>query len=368
MKVLIVADARSVHTRRWVISLKKAGVDIVLYSLYPSDEVFFSANGIRLYVFDLFTYKNANGAKRVSGMIGGHYRAVKDLKAVIKSERPDVLHAHYATSFGLLAALSCFHPFVLSVWGSDVYEFPYLSPLNGIALKFTLRKADRILSTSKVMAVQTSRFTSKNIDVIPFGVDTGLFRPFSSGNEDSTFIIGNVKTLSPKYGIDILIKAFKTVLVRNPERNVRLVIVGDGPCRREYEELAEQLGVSGMVTFTGFVSNSELPRYYNMFSVDVSLSLSESFGVVAVESMSCGCPVVVSDADGFREVVEDSVTGYIVPRNDPDAAAEAIQKFLDNPELRERMGHEGRKRVMELYDWNNCVSLMEKVYRNVGRS
>lgn len=367
MKVLLVADARSVHTRRWAVSLKGAGVDIVLYSLYDSPDDFFSENGIRLYTFSLFTYKKARGAGRVSGMLMNHYNAVVDLKSVISSEHPDVLHAHYATSFGLVAALSGFHPFVLSVWGSDVYEFPYLSRINAVALKFILRKADRILSTSEVMAVQTSRFTSKDIGVIPFGVDTELFRPCYTGN-DSTFLIGNVKTLSPKYGIDVLIEAFKKVKDRNPGRNIELMIVGDGPCRHEYEELAERLGVRKDITFAGFVPNSGLPSYYNSFSVDVSLSRSESFGVVAVEAMSCGCPVVVSDADGFKEVVKDSITGYIVPRDNPQAAADAIQKFLDNPQLREKIGNEGRKRVTELYDWNKCVSRMVKVYRNVGRS
>ena len=124
MKVLMTADARSIHTRRWAVSLKERGVDIVLYSLYPSPDDFFEEHGIRLYVFDLFTYKSDKGLKAAAGMLLKHWKAVEDLKTVIRIEAPDILHAHYATSFGLVAALTGFHPFIISVWGSDVYEFP----------------------------------------------------------------------------------------------------------------------------------------------------------------------------------------------------------------------------------------------------
>ena len=368
MKVLLVADARSVHTRRWAVSLKESGVETVLYSIFPSPDGFFESAGIRLHVFDMFTYKGLSGIKLVRGMLKSHGEAVRDLKAVISEEKPDILHAHYATSFGLIAAMSGFHPFLISVWGSDVYEFPYKSILNRMSVKYILRKADRIMSTSNIMARQTARFTDKDIEVIPFGVDTGLFRPMQTTGGDGSFVVGNVKTLSPKYGIDVLINAFSIVLRTNPGLDAKLVIVGDGPCRSEYEGLCRTLGVMERVVFTGRVLNGMLPEYYNRFSVAVSLSRSESFGVVAVEAMACGCPVVTSDADGFTEVVVDGETGFIVPRNDAEAAAAAIQRFIDDPSLREKMGRKGEERVRKMYDWKDSIGKMLKVYGNVGRS
>ena len=360
MKVLMTADARSVHTRRWAVSLQAGGVDIVLYSLYPPHDNFFEEHGIRLYVFDLFTYKQLKGIWSVISMISRHRGAVRYLRSVIDSESPDILHAHYATSFGLIAALSGFHPFIISV-----YEFPNKSFLNRQSVKFIMRRADRILSTSHIMACRTALYTSKPISVTPFGVDTSLFRKLSV-NRAGDFVVGNVKTLSPKYGIDVLIRAFKIVRERNPRLRMSLVIVGDGPCRKEYEDLAAGLGISGDVKFIGKVRNDLLPEYYNSFSVAVSLSDSESFGVVAVEAMACECPVVVSDADGFTEVVEDGVTGFIVPRRNPEAAAAAIQKFIDNPRLREKIGAAGRARVSGLYDWKDNVALMIDIYSEVS--
>ena len=335
MKVLMVADARSVHTRRWTVSLQAGGVDIVLYSLYPPRDNFFEEHGIRLYVFDLFTYKSDKGLKAVAGMLSKHWKAVEDLKTVIRIEDPDILHAHYATSFGLIAALTGFHPFIISVWGSDVYEFPYLSPVNEKVLRYIFRKADKILSTSYAMARQTMNFTEKLISITPFGVDTSVFKKFDKERNE----------------------------VLDPE----LVIIGDGRCREEYERLAEDLGISRNVKFVGKIPNHELPQWYNSFSVAISLSRSESFGVVAVEAMACGCPVVVSDADGFKEVVLNGVTGFVVPRNEPGMAALAIQKFIDDPDLRERLGNKGIQHVKELYSWDDNVATMISIYSDVRK-
>lgn len=367
MKVLMVADARSIHTRRWAVSLSHRGVDVVLFSLYPTTDCFFENHIIPYYEYDLFRYKKLNGIRRLNGLIVMHCDAVRRLRKIITDEHPDIVHAHYATSIGLVAALSCFHPFLISVWGSDVYEFPFQSLVNRFSLKYIFRKADRILSTSNVMSRQVSRFTSKKVLITPFGVDTELFRQLSSTDCDRGFVVGNVKTLSPKYGIDVLIRAFKIVHDSNPGISTRLVIVGDGPCREEYEQLAVSLEIGDSVSFAGCIDNSILPRFYNSFSVAVSLSRQESFGVVAVESMSCGCPVVVSDADGFKEVVQDGVTGFVVRRDDPQAAAAAIQRFIDNPSLRTIMGTSGRARVKSMYDWNDNVSTMLDIYRDVLR-
>ena len=344
MKVLMVADARSIHTRRWAVALKARGVDIVLFSFYPSPDDFFALQGIPLYEFNLFTYKSSKGLRAAVGAVMMHRKAVSYLKRVIRSESPDILHAHYATSFGFIAALTGFHPFIISVWGSDVYEFPDLSFFNKKSVQFIFRRADRVLSTSHVMAKRTATYTSKPIYVTPFGVDTELFRRYEKDERNGRFIVGNVKTLSPKYGIDVLIRAFKVLVDRNPDLDTLLVIVGEGPSRGEYES------------------------YYNSFSVSVSLSHSESFGVVAVEAMSCGCPVVVSDADGFTEVVEDGATGFIVPRGNPEAAADALQKFIDVPDVRDKMGAAGIRRVKKLYDWNSNVELMYSIYTGLFSS
>ena len=362
MRILFLANANSIHTTRWVISLAQRGIEICLFSLeenkrgdYKKQSNITIING---------EYKNASTKDGEMSKLA----LIKYLPKLIKSVKvfnPDIIHAHYATSYGLLGSLLGFHPYIISVWGSDVYDFPNISPIHKTLLKFNFKKADYILSTSHIMAKETYKYTSKPIGITPFGVDTDLFKK-NVTNKSDEFIVGNVKTLSPIYGIDILIKAFAKVFANNPDQKMRLVIVGDGPNKDDYINLTKELKIEKLVDFKGIILNNELAeKCYNKFSVSVSVSVSESFGVVAVEAMACECPVIVSDADGFTEIVEDGKTGFIVPKRNIEATSNAIQRFIDNPSLRESMGKQGRERVLELYDWQNNVNKMFDIYTNI---
>lgn len=363
MKILIVSDARSTHTRRWVKSLNDAGVKVVLFSPNLISDDFFRKEGIKTYFYDLFDYKGSGISAPVKKLFR-HIGAVRALKKAIKIEQPELLHAHYLTSYALIAALAKFHPLVISVWGSDIYEFPKLSVINRLSVKFCLKTAERVCSTSNIMAKEIAKYYNGEIAVIPFGVDTSLFRKMEEyAPAPESFVVGIVKTMSPKYGIDIAIRAFKKVAEHYPEKKLKMVIVGDGPNLEEYKNLAKALSIQD-IRFTGKMENSVLPQIYNSFSVTLSLSRSESFGVVAIESMACECPVITSDADGFREVVEDGITGIIVPLEDIDLAAMAIERFIEEPSLLQTMGSAGRERVLRLYRWEENVGLMIETYKN----
>ncbi len=361
MKLFFLAPANSIHTKRWVIALAERGYIIYLFSLIDTDDWYKMYPNITVY---------SCGINEASYLISKvkYLSVVNAIRRKVKEFKPDILHAHYASSYGLLGSLVGFHPYIISVWGSDVYEFPRSNAIFKRIIEYNFKCADYILSTSSVMAKETKKYTDKEIYVTPFGVDTNLFcRTLSSCKSESELVIGNVKTLSPKYGIDILIRAFKLIRERNATINPVLVIVGDGPNKNDYVKLAADLGLKDKVKFIGKVPNKLLPEYYNSFyvSVSVSVSDSESFGVVAVEAMACECPVVVSNADGFTEVVEDGVTGIIVPKKNVDATADAIQKLIDNRPLRDKMGRNGRERVLRLYQWKNNVDTMEDIYREV---
>lgn len=372
MKVLLVSDAGSIHTRRWAASLSEAGVDTVLFSITPADDGFYREKNIKVYVFDLFSYKkkknNDRKEKNIFAPVISHAEAVRELKRVLEAEKPDILHAHYATSYSLVAALTGFHPLIVSVWGSDVYEFPKLSPINKMAVTYVLGKADRVLSTSRAMAAETLHYCRKDIGITPFGVDTEVFRKYPAvGKESGSVVFGTVKTLSEKYGIDRLIRAFALMRGRMPADGPEtvLVIAGKGPDRDKLEKLAAGLGVSSAVEFLGEVRHDDVPRIYSGTDAAVFLSREESFGVSALEAMACEVPVIASDADGFREILEGGA-GIIVPGNDVEAAADAMLRLALDPGLRASLGKAGRKRVQECYEWKNNVAAMTEEYRKVS--
>ncbi len=364
MKIFLIAPANSIHTKRWVKSLAERGHEIFLFSFSdPGCESDKYYSNVQIFSCSINNERTLSIFSKLSYIF-----VLNKLRKKINEFEPEILHAHYASSYGLLGALTGFHPYVVSVWGSDVYDFPQINSIFKLIIKYIFKKADYIFSTSAVMGKETAKYTNKRIYVTPFGVNVDLFnKAYSNLKWDSKFIIGNVKTLAPKYGIDILIKAFKLIVDRNPSLNPKLVIVGDGAYRNEYVQLCKDLNIDKEVIFVGRIPNEKLPSYYNSFHVAVSTSIlnSESFGVVAVEAMSCECPVVVSDADGFTEVVENEKTGLIVPKNDIEATVCAIQRLIDNTELRNEMGINGRNKVLRLYDWEKNVDLMESLYRKI---
>ena len=363
MKVLIVSDAQSVHTQRWVSSLSKRGVEIVLYSIVPYSGDFYTTRGIKCHYIDLFDYKRENMS--LFTPIIRHLQAIKDLKRVIKEEKPQILHSHFVTSYSLIAALSGFHPLVESVWGSDVYIYPKKSFLHKWLVKFTLGKADKILSTSNVMAKETAKYTNKEIEITPFGVNTYHFCRTKERPRDK-FTIVSVKSISQNYGTEYLIRAFAEVVKRNPDLDCSLELIGKGPFLAKMTLLAWSLGIEEKVKFRGYISNEKLAQELEKCSIACYMSISESFGVSAIEAMACECPVVASNADGFTEVIEDGVTGIIVPRKDYMAAADAIEKFIHNRELVEKMGKAGRERVSRLYNWDENVQQMISIYNKMA--
>lgn len=289
------------------------------------------------------------------------------IRALVKRIRPDVVNAHYATGYGTLARACADVPVVLNVWGSDVYDFPGKSALHRWWLLRNLRSADRLVSTSEAMAMRTRALGTDlpAITVVPFGVDTKLFSPGSptSRTERSEVVIGTVKTLMPKYGVDTLIKAFAELRRHDEGKNVLLRIVGGGSQEAELKSLVAVLGIEDRVQFVGPVPHAQVPDELRELDVFVALSRddSESFGVAVIEASACGLPVVVSDAGGLPEVVEHGVTGAVVRRDDPTAAADQLRALVASAELRAKWGAAGRALVIERYEWSSCVDRMMDV-------
>jgi L-malate glycosyltransferase len=367
MKILFLSDGSSIHTRKWVKSLVENGINVHLFSLKNFNRDDYPESHFSCTVFNL------QRRNSVFGLLGkiNYLRVLPALKKEIKNFNPDIVHAHFASSYGLLGALSGFHPFILSVWGTDVFEFPEESFLHKIIIKHNFSKADKILSTSHVMAEKTALYTDKDIVVTPFGIDLNVFKKEKVSREElspfnySDIVVGTVKLLEKKYGINFLLEAFSDVSKKHSDIPIKLLIVGDGSERNALEKMVENLDLKDRVHFTGMVSHLQVPQYHKIIDIFVALSEEESFGVAIVEAGACENPVVVSDAGGLPEVVEDGVTGFVVERRNSSAAAKAIEQLVLRVDLRKEMGKAGRKRVEKLYNWKDNVDLMVNIYKNI---
>ncbi len=347
MRVLLLAAANSIHTIRWANGLASRGVEVHLATAHPLTHIL--DHRVQLHALP----HRAPYAYLLS---------LRALKKIITKIKPDVMNIHYATGYGLLGRLTGFKPCLLSVWGSDVYDFPEKSFFHQMVLKSNLDSATAIASTSTSMARQTSKYApNKKIFITPFGIDENIFTPRERSFPSDAVVIGTVKTLKSKYGIDTLIRVFSEVVKRVGESpSLRLEITGDGPDLESLRDLVASLGLQNKVIFHGSVSHSQVPEMLNRLDIYVALSRlnSESFGVAIVEASACGKPVLVSDADGPAEVTIQGKTGFIVPREDIKGAADALVELIQDSDLRALMGKVGREHVIENYTWAKSLDLM----------
>lgn len=346
MNVLLFSSASSVHTIRWANAIANKVEKLILVSQHDL------IDGLSKNVV-FYRLKNSG--------IKGYFLNTCEARKIISLEEPDVIHAHYASGYGALAK-NCGYPYLLSVWGSDVYDFPNEGYIKKLILKRSLKGASKLFSTSFCMKKETQKYTNKPITVIPFGVDVSDYKEPKLASEEVSF--GVVKVLDFKYGIDVLLDAFSIVSKRYPN-STRLVVAGDGPLKAELEAKARALGVDEYVDFLGWVNNQEIPDLLASLDIFVVPSRldSESFGVVAVEAGAAKLPCIVSNVGGLPEVVLDGKTGFVVPKEDVAALADKMLKLYEDKVLRVSMGHQAFENVSNKYVWANNVDDMIANYR-----
>ena len=355
-RVALLGPANSIHLQRWADALAQRGHPLCVISQHRCDRALLPPSA------EVVWLPHAGSL--------GYFRNALPLRRALRQWRPDVLNAHYASGYGTTSAWAGFRPTLLSVWGSDVYDFPYENAFKGGLLRWNLARATALASTSRAMAEQVQRLTPrrKDVAVTPFGVDLARFAPAVSRRATGPLTIGIVKALAPKYGVDLLLCAFAGLLadaeVQALPEACRLLIVGDGPQRAALEVLARELGIEARVEFAGAVAHAEVPSWLCRLDIYAAPSRldSESFGVAVIEASACGLPVVVSDAGGLPEVVCHGKTGLVVPRDDVPALQAALTRLVLDSALRDDLGRCGRAHVAREYEWGHCVDLMERCY------
>lgn len=284
------------------------------------------------------------------------------LRKIVDEIDPDILHVHYASSYGALAALSLNRPYILSVWGSDIFDFPRKSPLHALLMRLSLCRASFLMSTSRAMAEEASSYTSKTFDITPFGVDTDKFNPSLRARTDSKFIVGTIKSLSWQYGIETLLDACAVIRRERGDIPLEVRIAGKGPDEDALKGKARTLGLSDCIVWLGYIGEEDVRREWANMDVALIPSEQESFGVAAVEAQACGIPVIVSDVPGLMEATCPGKSSIVVKRGDFEAIAQAVIGLHDNAVKRSEMGTAGRSFVAATYDLYSCFNHIESAY------
>ena len=259
-------------------------------------------------------------------------------RAVRRAARDaELVHAHWLPS-GAVAAFAG-KPFVVTLHGTDVALARHIRPL----AREALRRAREVIAVSESLAGEARELGAPSPRVIPNGVEI----PTTSAPEATPSEVLFAGRLSEEKGIDDLLAA---------AAGLRLVVAGDGPLRPRVPDAL------------GFVPRDELARLYDRAAVVVCPSRREGFGVTCAEAMAHGRAVVASAIGGLTELVEHEVTGLLVPPRDPIALRAAIDRLLAAPDLRARLGAEGRRRVAHTCAWERVIDATLETYERALRS
>ena len=297
-------------------------------------------------------------------------------------ESPDVVHAHFWMS-GLAAveaAAGGGPPVALTfhALGSEKRRHQAqadTSPASRLQIERDLaRSVDRVIATASQEVLELHRMGVEDArtSVVPCGVDTTQFRPrgrTAARTGSAPYRLLSLGRLVPRKGVDDAIR----VVAQLPECEL---VIGGGPAAAHLDEdqealrvrrLAECLGASERVKFVGAAPRADVPALIRSADVVLCLPWYEPFGIVPLEALACGRPVVGSRVGGLLDTLEDGRTGFLVPPRDPDAAARAVRRLLAAPALRRAIRDYGSWRTASRYDWARVAEATESVYDEMLR-
>jgi phosphatidylinositol alpha-mannosyltransferase len=286
------------------------------------------------------------------------------VREVLAAFGPDVVHAHQPTapSTGMWATLEARAP-VVGTFHSGAGRARLYDLTAPLLRRVARRLAVRIAVSRRAEAFERSRIGG-TFEIVPNGVDVARFAAAPPAELPEGTRLLFVGRLDARKGFPVAVRAFGALAGTRPD--LRLIVAGDGPERGAVGLLPPRL--RPRVTMLGEVANAELPSVAAACHLYLGPSTGgESFGVVLIEAMAAGLPVVASDTPGYDEVVSDGVDGLLVPPSDPDALAAAGGRILDDPALAARLAAAGRDRA-RAFDWPVVVERIETLYDGARRA
>ncbi|RLF44328.1 MAG: glycosyltransferase family 1 protein [Thermoplasmata archaeon] len=355
------------HVRELANALDKKGVDVTIVTNKPQ-KIIDDPRNIKIFKIDGF--KEPIFKTNISPL------ATKRMKKCI--EDFDIVHAHHAFSRLSLLSLSIASKFnipsiltthTVSFFPDYEYFWQFISYVYP-RYRLTISKANKIIAVSNAAKKFISYFTNKEAIVIPNGVSIEKFKPRArsyarkKAGVNGSPIILYVGRLVPKKGLDTLITSMKKIVEKYP--HAKLYIAGKGNLLPFLKTMTSILGIEKNVEFLGFVEENVLFYLYNSADVFVLPSITgESFGIVLLEAMASGLPIVASNVGGIAEVLENGEYGLLVEPGNSKELAKAIITVLENKDLRSKLAKEGRKVAEEKYAWEKVADKIIEVYSSL---
>ncbi len=347
LKICYLGDATSPHIAFWAQNFVNRGHQVFVISPNPAE-----INGVKVYSTKTKHHKSIN-----------FFLTYGIIKKLIKKIKPDVIHAHYLGTFSFLASLTGFHPFIGTVWGSDIDMFGTRNYFTKYMLKHILNKADFIETpdkTTKEFLVRKYKIKEQKVDFPYWGIKTTEFEPLKI---KKSIDIAYLRKSSEKYSTDTFVQAMNLIKKEIPEFN-SILIRKEGYAK--VENMIKKYNLDKNINTLKWANHNEMPLLLNS-----SLIYVDSFhrnvpgggmGITAMEAMSCGLPVVLANNPGVSDYVKHDYNGLLYDGGNYKQLAECVIKLLKNKKLRDRLGKNARKTVIEELNWEKISKKMEDKY------
>lgn len=348
MRILLLADLSSYHTERWIKAYQKSGIKVLALGMEPPKE----EKGYYLYIKPDF---NKPPLKYISKL--------GTIKKIVKEFNPDIIHAHMAPNYGLLAMLSGFKPYVISLWGPDVLETPRKSFLHFITLKKIFMNASLLHVDADIMGwILENRFgiCREKIINFPHGVTKEFLIPeIKKEIKDGVLIVSHRK-LENVYNNKTIIEALR--ILKEKGINFRFIFASGGTLEPHLQHLSHKMGLKDYVKFTGFIPLPQLVEILSKAHIFISASLSDSTAVSILEAMATGCIPVVSDIQANREWIINGINGYLFNPMDAQDLAEKLNRVIENISWFRKAVDMNMQIVQKKADWErNFNQFLEKL-------
>ncbi len=366
LDLAFLGDPNSVHVRRWMGFFSDRGHRVTL--IVAADKVVDPGIPPAIVVERLPPFASS----RVRPMSALATR--RSLARQLRRLDPDVLHAHYVTGNAWRAWLSAFHPYVVTVWGSDVLGIGRQGWRRRLYARLALRAADIVTGSSAdlVRAAVAAGSRAERTRYIHFGVDTERFSPGPDpaglrarfGLVGCRVLLSN-RIIAPLYRQDVVVR----VLAQLPSDVVAVMTAYRAQPDEvaKIRELADRLGVAPRLRVVDTLDESELPDLYRLADVVVSIPASDGGPITVAEALAVGRPVVATDLPSLREWLADLDPAALVPVDDVAATVTAVETVLSRgPEERQERAARGRAAVTERADWRTNMERMETLYRELA--
>jgi glycosyltransferase involved in cell wall biosynthesis len=367
VSIAYLGDANSVHLRRWAGWFAARGHRVTLLVSNRAVVEPGLPAGVEVERFELGMAYRIRPVRSLASR--------RQLREVLARIGPDVLHAHYVTVNGWRAWLSGFHPYAVTVWGSDLLVTARSSRKAGLVARLALRNADLVTGGSQTLVRAAIEFGARpeRTHLIHHGVEVDRFSPGDApaalrGRLGLTGrrVIFSPRAIKPLYHQRTVLEALAGL-----PPDVALLMtrqLADPAELAALEGRAAELGLTDRLIAVPRVEEHELPDLYRLADVVVSVPSSDGGPTTLVEALASGRPVVASDLPAVREWLDELGPGTLVPVGDVEATSRAIRLVLERgPEERERRARVGRQAVLERADRNRTMGQMEALYLELAR-